>query len=420
MPEPGAADSRPRPSRWSTRDLLGPTMIFVGGFLLAAALALPTLLVPQLKLIPLSTDVTTVATSVPATATPAGSAPGASATILDRCSLNTPTARTVGAALVRQQRVVAVRPADKRVITLQAGTSVQAERIRLDGRTADTDAPRPGSQTAPAPGKTPCTDPTLSASKDRVTLDRRSALPDLGANPSGVRGNSEIQYDSNAVPVPAPDRTGYTYVLPFGVSGDDHTFFDPTTRKSVPLVHRGETQVDGRSAEQFVADVADTDLDATRSGVADGVPPTRITRPASWFGVGGDPARELTATLHQSSRWELAVDTTTGTILDERVTVEEAYRIADPTLTDPALAHYSLVNLRATFAYDDATRDRLSDLAGSLATPIVVWGRVVPIVAGILGVAAVAGGLVMTVPGWREAMRAWTGQRRRRSTPPPR
>ncbi|WCB38038.1 DUF3068 domain-containing protein [Gordonia polyisoprenivorans] len=391
MPEPGA-DDRPRPSRWSTRDLLGPTIIFLGGFLLAAALALPTLLVGQLELIPLSTDVTTVATSVPTGDEGESGSPAPTATILDRCSLNTPMARTLPATLVRQQRVVAVRPADKRVITLQAGTSVQGDRIWLDGRIADADAGRPGSEVPPASGESACTDPTLSAFKDRVTLSRRSATPDLGANSTGAQGNSEIQYDSNAVPVAAPDRTGYTYVLPFGVSVAEHTFFDPTTRRSVPLTPQGDAQVDGRSAQRFVAEVPDTDLDATRSGVPDGVPPTRITRPASWFGVGGDPARQLTATLHQSSRWELSVDTSTGTILDERVTIDQAYR-----LPDPAFADFRLTNLQATFAYDDATRNRLSDLAGSLSTPLVIWGRVVPIVAAVLGVVAVVGGLVLTI-----------------------
>ncbi|RPA58975.1 DUF3068 domain-containing protein [Gordonia oryzae] len=402
MPEPGA-DDRPRPSRWSTRDLLGPTIIFLGGFLLAAALALPTLLVAQLELIPLSTDVTTVATSIPtgdqgAVQASSGSrSPTPTATILDRCSLNTRTARTLPATLVRQQRVVAVRPADKRVITLQAGTSVQGDRIWLDGRIADADAARPGSGVPPASGESACTDPTLSAFRDRVTLSRRSATPalgtaDLGAESTGSQGNSEIQYDSTTVPVPAPDRTGYTYVLPFGVSVAEHTFFDPTTRRSVALIPQGDAQVDGRSAQRFVAEVPDTDLDTTRSGVPDGVPPTRITRPASWFGVGGDPARQLTATLHQRSRWELSVDTSTGTILDERVTIDQAYR-----LPDPAFANYRLTNLQATFAYDDATRRRLSDLAGSLSTPLVIWGRVVPIVAAALGVVAVVGGLVLTV-----------------------
>ncbi|WLP88933.1 DUF3068 domain-containing protein [Gordonia sp. NB41Y] len=395
MPDSGdrpvPVSAPPASSRWSTRDLIGPTLVFVGGFLIAAALALPTLLVGQMRLIPLSTDVTTVATSV--------GDPEPNATILDRCSLNSPAARTVGAELVRQQRVVAVQPSDKRVVTLQAGTSVQAERIWLDGRGVDADTPRPGSEQPAADGEPACTDATLSAIKDRVTLGRRTALPDLGANSSGVRGNSEIQYDSHAAPVQVPDRTGYTYVLPFGTDADGLRFFDPVSRRSVPLVHTGTTQVDGRTALRFVADVPDTDLDAVGAGAADtGVPATRITRPASWFGVGGDPARPLTATLHQTSRWEIAVDEATGVIVDERIDVDQAYRIADPTLDG-----YRLTNLTATFAYDRQTRADLADQAQRLGTPLVIWGRVVPIAAGVLGVLAVVGGAVLTVRGRGDA-----------------
>ncbi|MGW0035267.1 DUF3068 domain-containing protein [Gordonia sp. NPDC003376] len=395
MPDSGdrpvSASAPPASSRWSTRDLIGPTVIFVGGFLIAAALALPTLLVGQMRLIPLSTDVTTVATSV--------GSPEPNATILDRCSLNSPTARTVGAELVRQQRVVAVQPSDKRVVTLQAGTSVQAERIWLDGRSVDAGTARPGSEQAAADGEPPCTDATLSAIKDRVTLGRRTALPDLGANSSGVQGNSEIQYDSHAAPVRVPDRAGYTYVLPFGTGTDGLRFFDPVSRRSVPLIHTGETLVDGRTAQRFVADVPDADLDAIGAGVPDsGVPATRITRPASWFGVAGDPARPLTATLHQTSRWEIAVDEATGVILDERVDVDQAYRIADPTLAD-----YRLTSLTATFAYDRQTRAQLADQAQGLGNPLVIWGRVVPIAAGVLGVLAIAGGAVLTVRGRGDA-----------------
>lgn len=409
---PGAQDRpRSRVPRWSTRDLVGPTLIFVGAFLLAAALALPTLLVSRLEVIGLSTDRTTVAVSVPADAggVPPGpnTSPAPTATILDRCSLNAPTARTLDATLVRQQRVVAVAPSDSRVVTLQAGTSVQADRIWLDGHIADADAARPGSEHAPAPGEPACTDPTLSAIRDRVTLDRRTVLPDLGANHAGVRGNSEIQYDSASPPVQAPDRTGHTYILPFGVTATERTYFDPTTRRSVPLIPQGDTEIGGRDAIRFVADIPDTDLDAIGAGVVDGVPPTRITRPASWFGVGGDPARELTATLHQTAHITLAVDTATGIILDEQSHVEQTYRVTEPG------SAAGVLNLRATFVYDRATRAALADAAGALGTPVVIWGRVVPIVAGVAGAAALVGGLVLTVGPDRMP---WTRRRRSRSS----
>lgn len=383
--DPTPPEDAPRPPRrWSTADLLGPTLLFIGGFLLAATIALPTLLVDNLRLVPLSTDFTTVATSSDVTArTPA--------TILDRCSLNTPVARVVGAELVRQQRVVAVQPSDKRRVTLQAGTSVQADHLLIDGRQVDPTLPRPGSSD---PGSTDtsdddrpsCTDPTVFAVKDRVTLSRDSALPSVSGG-----GSSEIQYDSRTAPVPAPDRQGFTYLLPFGVSTDDqHAYFDVTTRRTVPLRFAGETQVSGHDAARFIAQIPDTDLNAV-GGVSTPSRPTQITRPASWFGVDGDPARPLTATLHHRSEVELSVDTRTGLIVDQRIVIDESYRF--PAQTPGVADDFTLPFVQATFRYDERTRSEMTSRADDLATPLVIWGRLVPIATGVLGVVLLGVGL---------------------------
>ncbi|ROZ99119.1 DUF3068 domain-containing protein [Gordonia sp. OPL2] len=416
--------STPGPSRLSTTDLIGPVLIFLGGFLLAVAIALPTLFVDNLRTIPLSTDLTTTADSTGG-ASPAGtpSDPGATdggatdggatdsgatdsgatdgapaaARILDRCSLNSPTARVVGADLTRQQRVVAVRPADARRVTLQAGTSVRAENVTVDDREVDPQAPRPGSDAATPAGAATCTDPTVTAVRDRVTINRTTALPDLTAPAGGQPGSSEIQYDSNAAPVAVPDRRGYTYLLPFDVSTTDHTFFDVTTRRSVPLRHTGEVTVHGRDAARFVADVPDTDLHQIRTGDAQSTPPTIITRPAGWFGLPGvDPAREVTATLHHRGSWELDVDTATGTILNARIVVDESYRQIDPSLPD-----HRVTNLSATFSYDETTQRRMSNRATALASPVTIWGRVIPLLAAIAGIAAIGAGLAIINPAWR-------------------
>lgn len=400
---PGDDATATGPRRWTTADLVGPTLIFVGAFLVAVTIALPTLVVDRLRAIPLSTDITTVAT---AGVDAPGTTPSPRPVILDRCSLATPTARTVEATLVRQQRMVAVRPADAHRVTLQAGTSVQADRLWLDGREVDPDTPRPGSEVPPAAGASACTAATLSATKDRVTLDRSSALPDLSATGDGSRGNSEIQYDSNRPPIQVPDRRGYTYVLPFDPPRSGARFFDVTTRRTVDLVDHGETSLAGRTAIRYTADIPDTDLDAIGSGTPDGTPPTRIVRPASWFGVGGvDPTRQVTATLHHAAQWQITVDATTGTILDERISVEQTYRSADP-----ALATLALTNLRADFGYDLPTQRSLAQRASDRATPVVIWGRLVPLLAGILGALALIAGVTLTVPGgWR---RMWPLRRR--------
>lgn len=414
------------PSRFSTADLIGPTLIFLGAFLIAVTIALPTLFVDRLRTIPLSTDQTTVST--------AGMSDDEHAQILDRCSLNTPRARVLDATLVRQQRVVAVRPADSRRVTLQAGASVQADRIWLDGKESESDAARPGSEVAPAEGADACTSPTVSAVRDRVTLNRHSALPDLGAV-GGTRGNSEIQYDSNSAPVQAPDRRGYTYVLPFDPPTSGARYFDVTTRRTVPLLDAGESQVGGRTAIRYRAEVPDTDLAAIGSGTPSGTPATRITRPASWFGISdGDPNRQITATLHHRARWDISVDAATGVILDERVDVEQTYRVAGsdgpgsggPDSDAPgsggpdsggADSGVALTNLRATFGFDAQTQRTMADDAASLAGPVTTWGRVVPLIEGIVGALALIAGALLTFP---DRWQRWVDDhrpRRRRHDP---
>lgn len=377
-------ETRPEPHRWSAADLAGPTLIFVGAFLLAVTIALPTLLVGGFRTIPLSTDFTTVATAD-------------DATIFDRCSLETRSARAVDADLVRQQRVVAVQPSDEHRVTLQAGTSIQAQALRIDGREVDPGDPRPGvdpgGSQADDPAQ-PCNDATVNAIKDRVTLDRKNALPRLAA-----RGASEIQYDSGQAAVLVPDRRGVTYLLPFDTEPADREFFDAVTRTTVPLVYDGDTEVHGRDVDRFRAEVPDTDLARAALGRPVGTNVT-ITRPASWFGVG-DTSRPLTANLHHRSSWDLAVDPRTGTIVDATITVDEVYRFPDGTPGVPA--DFELPHLRATFAYDEDTQTRMTDLADDLASPILIWGRLVPIGTAILGVVALVAGLVLTNPAWLPA-----------------
>ncbi|MET4650654.1 hypothetical protein ABID74_002356 [Gordonia terrae] len=377
-------ETRPEPHRWSAADLAGPTLIFVGAFLLAVTIALPTLLVGGFRTIPLSTDFTTVATAD-------------DATIFDRCSLETRSARAVDADLVRQQRVVAVQPSDEHRVTLQAGTSIQAQALRIDGREVDPGDPRPGvdpgGSQADDPAQ-PCNDATVNAIKDRVTLDRKNALPRLAA-----RGASEIQYDSGQAAVLVPDRRGVTYLLPFDTEPADREFFDAVTRTTVPLVYDDDTEVHGRDVDRFRAEVPDTDLARAALGRPVGTNVT-ITRPASWFGVG-DTSRPLTANLHHRSSWDLAVDPRTGTIVDATITVDEVYRFPDGTPGVPA--DFELPHLRATFAYDEDTQTRMTDLADDLASPILIWGRLVPIGTAILGIVALVAGLVLTNPAWLPA-----------------
>ena len=330
--------------RFSGRELAGPTMIFVGAFLLSAAIALPALFVGKLQVLPLDTDDTIVARST------------APAQVLDQCSLDAPAARVVTTEVTRQQRIVAVRPAGRSKVTLQAGTS-----LRADDKLND------------------CSDGTISAIRDRVTLDRQTAT-------FRRNGSSEIQYDDEQAPFQVSDRTGFTYAFAFDMPRRDAAFFDPVTRISVPLRYDGDASVEGAEAIRFVAEVPDTDLYERHSGADTAGRPTVIVRPASWFGLPG--TTPIALHLHHRSTWEISVDPDTGTILDERITIDERYRPA----TQPS-GGFSLVNLVTTLSYTKHTRDAAVARARSLARPVTVWGRLVPIGAGVVGVLAVGAGV---------------------------
>ena len=45
----------------------------------------------------------------------------------------------------------------------------------------------------------------------------------------------------------------------------------------------------------------------------------------------------------------------------------------------------------------------MTDLADDLASPILIWGRLVPIGTAILGIVALVAGLVLTNPAWLPA-----------------
>jgi hypothetical protein len=321
-------------SRWSTRQLLPPTLVFLAALFATVAIASPTLLAPQLARVSLDTSLVTTSKSTAPAAT------------FDRCSLDRPTAAaTPPRTLIRNQRVVVVRPADRKTATLQAGTAIRRD----------------------APASTGCTDPVLSAVVDRVTISRTTAEP---------TGESSVQTDSTRPATVLPDRSGFTYLFAPRLRADDGLrFFDPITRRTVALQKLGDDTVEGLSIVRLRADIPDTNL-ATLPG-AD--PRSRITKPAAWFGWPGDTP--ITADAHQGGRYTLWVDKRSGLIIDAEIAVRRDYRAGDRSLPDFA----------ATFRYDAATRASLADAARSQARPAWLAGRIVPLVAALCALASVAG-----------------------------
>lgn len=343
------ADPHPR---LSARDLLGPSALFLGALLIAVAVAIGPLLGADLKKVPLDVDQTWVADG------------SADTRLLDRCSVNTPRAAVVDGTVSQQRRILTVQPSDSRVVTLQAGTA-----LGLVGKDATGDE------------ENACDEPTLAAAIDRVTLDRRTAAP---------TGRSQVQYDDERAAVPITDRRGYTYLLPFGFDPDDAQYFDPVTRRTLPLRAVGAETMGGRAVTHFVVDVPDTDL-----AVAQQDPRAVLTKPASWFGDldATAPDEVLTATLHHRATRDLFVDTVTGVIISERAQITEVYRFVPEVRTrSAALDDFTLTNLSTTLTSDHQSMREAADYAAGRAWPVAVATRAVP-VAGVLGTAALVMGV---------------------------
>ena len=339
----------PRP-RLSTRELIGPTAIFFAALLLAAAFSIGPLIGSTLKKVPLNIDQTWVLDGADGTRA------------LDRCSLSAPRARVVDATVQQQRRILAVRPSDADVVTLQAGTALGVDSMLIDG--------------APVDPEDVCDDPaTITATIDRVTLNRESASP---------TGGSEIQYDDQSAAVVVPDRSGYTYLFPYGFSDDGNRYFDPITRQSVPLRVESPTSMGGRTVTHFVAEIPETDLSAAAQDTR-----AVLTKPASWFGEfpGVAPGDELTATLTHRARLDLFVDQKTGVIISERAEITETYRFtADIRARSAELNDYSLINVDTTLDSDRQTIREAADDAAGRQWPVTVTTLVVPIAAGVVGV----------------------------------
>ncbi|MGB3885802.1 porin PorA family protein [Gordonia sp. (in: high G+C Gram-positive bacteria)] len=351
--------------RFSTRDLIVPTLFFLGALLLAAAFAMGPIVGSGLKKLPLTIDRTWVADGSDGTL------------VLDRCSLERPTAQVLEADVQQRQRSVAVRPADSNVVTVQAGTALGVDTYVLGGKSVD--------------AKDVCAEPTLVATIDRVTLGRQSASP---------TGQSSIQYDDKRAAVDVPNRTGRTYVLPYGwaAPGD---YFDVPTRTTVPLHDLGGMSIDGRDVRRLQAQIPETDL-----GAAGTDPRGVIRRPASWFGQfpGVAPNTELTAVLHYQSTRDLYVDERTGVVIDQRVDITESYRFtADEVAKYPALRDFALTNLRTVLTGDRQSRIDGANEARDRARPVLLATRVLPVASGTLGALLLLCGLVLVVRSSRKS-----------------
>lgn len=376
--------------RMSARDLLGPALVFVGSLLVVAAIAMPLYLVGQLQKTPMDTDYTTVSPAQRTDGTTGNAA--LPAQILNRCSLTATKPEVSPAALTRQQRVVVVKPAGSDRVTFQAGTSTRITKVQISGQSVT-----PSSDSTSGGG---CLGALQSATIDRVTTNRSSGAASLGNG-----GSSEVQLDGTSKAVPVPDRLGVQYKFPFGTSSNKrYIYFDVASRTTNPLTYVDSTEIAGVKVLHFRQQVPEANLAQLRD--ANGSTPvgTQLSQPASWYGgfPGIDPRQKLPADLFRTTTRDLYVEPDSGTIVDARERIREYFKISGVSGDAPeALRNYSLTNLDATFAYDQDTQQARAQAAKDLASPILLFGRWLPIGLGIVGALALIAGIVVLVRGPR-------------------
>jgi hypothetical protein len=136
----------------------------------------------------------------------------------------------------------------------------------------------------------------LTASVDRVTIDRRTAVP---VEPAG-----SIQTAANAPAVPLP-RTGFQHRFPFGTERKTYPVYDATAWTTFPAEFVEAIDIDGVEIYHFRSTVVNQDLSLTTQS-----PINTVTLPASKWGLGGDAP--ITMKRYYSNTREIYVEPRSG------------------------------------------------------------------------------------------------------------
>jgi Porin PorA len=193
----------------------------------------------------------------------------------------------------------------------------------------------------------------ITATQERIALDR-------------VTGQSVQCCGEN------PRHQGLTLKFPFGTEKTTYQFWDGPAQRALPAAFTREEEVSGVTTYRFEQridrlDVGDQDI------------------PGS---LAGDPGTASVQTdVIYSNLKTLWVEPTTGIIV-------KAQQDATQVLETPG-GEQVLTLLDATLTYDEATVDSNADDASSGANRLRLLGTILPLAALLLGLVAIAAGLVL-------------------------
>jgi hypothetical protein len=319
--------------------ILALALVGLGAFLLVAAILIPTYTVSRLEKTPLDLEVTTVSTG--------------SGSVLDAASLA--AGRAVvneNVRLVSQRFVTVEEPSNADDMTLQAGQT-----LRRADKQGDTGL--------------------LTASVDRVTIDRVSAMP-----VEDPIGTIQVQGDKPAENVA---HTGLQYKFPFNAEQKAYPFFDINARASKDIDFVEETEINGTPVYKYEQTVGPVDL----SGVVN-TPSNKVTLPAATWGVEGGETPVTMTRWYENTR-SVWVEPETGVIVKGEEQIHQYYsRTAGEAEVDV---------LNAPIAFDENTIEYQIQQAKDGQDKLAMFGRTIPIIIGILGVIALIAGVLLGIRG---------------------
>ena len=236
------------------KKILAMVLAFLGAAALVFAIALPTYVVPKGKVIPLNSVSTTGTDEIPGnlldSSALAAGRPVPTRADAPECQgdSNLPIMcfMSTGVPLLYQRFATAQEPSNEDIVTLEFGNTM----VRMD-------------REEPAN--------LLSATIDRITLDRRTQLPvdepvstfdlqpplDDNGNPVPQRPEPGTGYQSANAPFV---RNGVQYQFPMGTDKKSYPYFDVQVQKTQDIDFVGEETQDGETVYRFEQTVPPTEI----------------------------------------------------------------------------------------------------------------------------------------------------------------
>lgn len=323
----------------------GPSRIFalvligLGAFLVVAAILVPTYTVKALEKTPLDLEVTTISTGE-------GSVLNASSLAAGRAVVDQ------NVPLVSQRFVTVEDPSDADIMTLQAGQT-----LRRSDKQADTGL--------------------LTATVDRVTIDRKTS--EAVEDPIGT---VQVAADKPAEEVA---HVGLQYKFPFNAEQRSYPYFDVNSRSTKDIDFVEETEINGTPVYKYQQTVGPVDLSTVVN-----LPTNKVTLPADTWGVEGGAAPVTMIRWYENTR-TVWVEPETGVVVKGEEQVHQYYG------REGGKPEVDVLNAPITF--DENTVEYQIQQAKDGQDKLSLFGRTVPIIAGILGVISLIVGLFLLLRG---------------------